>query len=315
MSTFDDLVDEAERRLAPIIRITPVEPSHTLTRVMGVPVWLKLECLQLTGSFKIRGAYAALGQVQDRGVSSVATCSAGNHGLGVALAARLLGMQARIFVPQSVDPAKASLLRQQGADLVLSQFQGFDDTELWARAEAEKAGLPFISAYDDRVILAGNGGTLMREIRRQVPDVDTVVVPVGGGGMAGGMALCDAAPSRLVAAQASASPALALSLERGKAVTQLESTGPTLAGGLEGGIGVTGFEALRNRVSKVLLVSEADLADGVRWVLEHHQYLIEPSSATVVAACLSGQVRAGGPVVVVLSGRNVSLDTLRRLMA
>ncbi|MFT5142936.1 MAG: threonine dehydratase [Rhodothermales bacterium] len=314
MPTFHDLVDQAERFLEPIIRTTPVEPCPTLSSRLGVPVWLKLEFLQVTGSFKIRGAYFALARLNQAGVRTAATCSAGNHGVGMAYAARALGMRVQIYVPREVDPAKVMLLESLGADVVKSALDGFDETELWAMDQISRDGLPFVSAYDDEVVLAGNGGTLMREMRRQVPGLHTVVVPVGGGGMSGGIALSDAAPSRLVAAQTAASPALALSLERGKAVTRLKAA-DTLAGGLEGGIGETGFAALRGSVSQVVQVSEPALKHAVRWMLAEHRFLIEPSSAVPIAACLDPGIEVEGETVVVISGRNIGIETLKRILS
>jgi threonine dehydratase len=312
MPEFSTLIDQAEELLRPVVRTTPVEPSPELSRILGVPVWLKLECLQVTGSFKIRGAHFALARIAADSPGGVATCSAGNHGLGLAYSGRELGVPVTIYVPRQVDSAKALHLAGLGAELVVSPFNGFDDTEVWAIGEAQAAGLPFISAYDDPAILAGNGGTLMREIRRQVPDVETVISPVGGGGLLGGMAWSDARAGRLIAAQLHSSPALALSLERGEAVTRMPGV-RTLAGGLEGGIGQTGFEALRESVSQTVLVHEFDLREGVRWMLRHHQYIIEPTSAVAVAACLDRGIRVTGPTVVVITGRNVAETTLHRI--
>ncbi len=312
MPDLEQLIDQAEALLEPILRLTPAEPSPTLTRVLGVPVWLKLECLQVTGSFKIRGGYFALARLGDGSPRGVATCSAGNHGIGLAHAGRLLHVPVTIYVPGSVDPSKARHLREMGASLVISPFDGFDDTEVWALEQAEEAALPFISAYDDPVILAGNGGTLMREIRRQVPEVETIVCPVGGGGLLGGIALSGAAPPRLVAAQLSASPSLVLSMERGEAVTRLPTV-KTLAGGLEGGIGRAGFEALRDSVSQTVLVGEDEIWEGVRWMFRAHQYIIEPSSSVAIGACLNPSIQVTGPTVVVISGRNVSEETLQRI--
>ncbi|NNE70328.1 MAG: pyridoxal-phosphate dependent enzyme, partial [Rhodothermales bacterium] len=291
---FEELIDRAEAVVGPLVRETPMEESPALSRQLGTPVSIKFESLQETGSFKVRGALFALSEAREEGASRVATCSAGNHGLGLAHAARHFGMPARIYVPGGVDQKKASLLEELGAEVIRSPFQGFDETETWALAEVDRDGIPFISAYDDIQILAGNGGTLMREMRRQQPDLETVVVPVGGGGLSGGMALSADGPIRLVAAQAAASPALALSLARGEAVTRLAAA-ETLAGGLEGGIGATGFDALRTRVNQVVEVSEPEIRAGVRWTLAEHRYLIEPSSAVAIAAALNSGVQVSGP--------------------
>jgi threonine dehydratase len=166
--------------------------------------------------------------------------------------------------------------------------------------------------------MAGNGGTLALDLIEQVPDAGAFVVPVGGGGLSAGLSFVVKkrdASAVVVGCQHEGSPALKLSLERGAAVTRLPAF-ETTAGGVEGGIGEKPFEVLRTRVDRVALVSEGEIFEGVRWMLDAHQYLIEPSAAVVVAACLSGKAgRFDRPVVVVLSGRNVALSTLRRILA
>jgi len=205
-----------------------------------------------------------------------------------------------------------------GADVVRSEFPGYDDTEEWAIQEAGRAGKVWISAFDDEAIMAGNGGSLALEILEDVPDARGFVLPVGGGGMSAGLAFAvkEKLPdATVVGCNHELSPALALSLERGHAVTRLPAV-ETTAGGIEGGIGRKTFEILRSRVDRVALVSEREIFEGVRWMLEKHQHLIEPSAAAAVAACLTGKAgRFEGPVVVVISGRNVSLDTLRKILA
>ncbi|GIV60609.1 pyridoxal-phosphate dependent enzyme [Rhodocaloribacter litoris] len=313
------LIDEAVAFLDGQVRRTPVEPAPLLSARLGVPVYLKLECLQLTGSFKVRGALFALSKLSEADRRhGVATCSAGNHGIGLAHAAHRLGIPATIYVPAGVDEAKLRAIEALGARVVRSAFSGYDATEAWARQEAARAGLPFLSAYDDPHVMAGNGGTVAAEVLADVPEARTFLLPVGGGGLAGGFGfyvkerLPDA---RLVACQLAASPALLRSLERGAAVTEMPPV-ETVAGGLEGGLGVLPFAVLRDRVDHVALVPEQDLREGVRWMLDHHRYLVEPSAAVTVAACLAGDVPPpAGPVVVLLSGRNVSLATLRNILA
>ena len=166
--------------------------------------------------------------------------------------------------------------------------------------------------------MAGNGGTLAPEILEEFPEARAFVLPVGGGGLAAGLsyAVSERAPgATIVGCNHERSPALALSLERGEAVTRLPAA-DTAAGGIEGGIGAKPFEVLRSRIARVALVSEEEIFEGVRWMLAEHQYLIEPSAAAAVAACLTGKAgRLEGPAVVVITGRNVSLETLRRVLA
>lgn len=313
------LAAEAVAFLKGKIRRTPLEPSPALSDLCGVPVWLKLESLQITGSFKLRGAWFCMSRLSaaDR-QAGVAACSAGNHGKAVAYAAREMGIRATIYVPSSVDESKHRGMLELRADVKLSAFPGYDDTLEWAEAEARRAGLTFVSAFDDPAIMAGNGGSLAFEIFDECPDARTFVVPVGGGGMAAGLAVTakERNPDAvLIGCQLEASPALKMSLDRGEAVTRLPAV-DTLAGGLEGGIGAQPFDLLRTRVDRVTLLSEAEVYEAVRWMLEHHQHLMEPSAAVTVAALLSG--KAGpltSPAVVVVSGRNLSVTALKRILA
>ena len=281
---------------------------------MGAPVWLKLEFLQITGSFKIRGAWWRLNQATAAERSAgVATCSAGNHGKGVAYAARQEKIRATIFVPSSVDEAKYQGMLALGADVRRSAYAGYDDTEAWARAEAARLGMPFISAFDDYDVMAGNGGTLALECFEQVPEAAAFLLPVGGGGLSAGFASV-AGERRLIGCQHELSPALRLSLEVGVAVTRLPAV-ETLASGVEGGIGKLTFDILKSRVREVALVSEAAICDATRWIAEQHQYWVEPSSAVTLAACLSGKVKIAGPAMILLCGRNVSARTMATVLA
>jgi threonine dehydratase len=312
------LIEQARVFLAGRIRRTPLEESPALEEILGVPVWLKLESAQLTGSFKIRGALFRLSLLsKDEKLAGIATCSAGNHGKAVAYAARSLGLVPMIFVPSSVDESKYRAMVDLGAEVVCSEFAGYDQTEQWALERAARAGKVWISAFDDEAIMAGNGGTLGLEILEDAPQAREFVLPVGGGGLAAGLtyAVKDRLPgSRIVGCNHELSPALALSLERGHAVTRLPAA-ETSAGGIEGGIGEKTFAVLRSRIDRVALVSEEEIFQGVRWMLEKHQYLIEPSAAAAVAACLTGKAgKFGEPAVVVISGRNVSLPTLGRIL-
>lgn len=313
------LVLDARRALEGRIRETPIEASPALSEAANAPVFLKLESLQLTGSFKIRGAWFVLSRLSaEERRRGVVTCSAGNHGKAVAFVARELGVPVEIHVPRDVDQAKHQAMLALGARVIRSDFEGYDDTEALARAEATRSGRPFLTAFDDDRILAANGGTLAAEILEACPDARTFVLPVGGGGLSGGFAFYAKAQlpdSRIIGCQLAGSPALALSLERGQAVVSLPSF-TTTAGGLEGGIGRTGFEVLKTRIDGVALLDEAEIFDAVRFMLERHQYLIEPSAAVTVAAILTGKAgRLASPTVAVISGRNVALPTIRRILA
>ena len=314
-----DLIESASSYLRGRVRHTPLEPSPGLGELLGVPVWLKLECLQTTGSFKLRGALFRLSRLsEDEKRVGVFTCSAGNHGKGVAYAAKALGLRPTIVVPSSVDESKYRSMVAMGAEVIRSRFPGYDDTETWAMDEARRIGKTWISAFDDDEIMAGNGGSLALEIFEDLPEAESFVVPVGGGGLAAGLSYVVKArrtESVVVGCSHELSPALALSLKGGSAVTRLPAAATT-AGGLEGGIGQKPFEILRTRVDRVALVSEDELFDAVRWTFDSHQYAIETSSAAAIAACLSGKVgQLEGPTVLVLTGRNLSAGTFQRILA
>jgi len=313
------MILEARRALEGRVRRTPIEESRPLSEAAGVPVSLKLESQQLTGSFKIRGAFfRLLALTPEERRAGVITCSAGNHGKAVAYVARELGVPATIYVPRSVDESKYRGIVALGADAQRSDCDGFDETEALARDAAARSGRPYVSAYDDERILAANGGTLAAEVLEDAPEARTFVLPVGGAGLAGGFAFYakERLPAcRVVGCQLASSPALALSLEKGEAVTRLAPVATT-AGGLEGGIGRTGFGVLRTRVDAVALLTEEDIFGAVRFLLAEHQYLIEPSSAVTVAAILTGKSGPlSTPAVAVISGRNVALSTLKRILA
>ena len=210
------MVSQAVEFLHGRILRTPVEYSPALSQLLDVPVWLKLENLQITGSFKLRGAMFRLSRLtrQERQVG-IATCSAGNHGKAIAYAARELGITPTVYVPRDVDEAKLRGMVELGTEVIRSQSPGYDDTEAWAKKETEQTGKVFISAFDDCAIMAGNGGTLAAELLAQVPEARSFVLPVGGGGMSAGFAFH--AKSKLpgctfIACQHELSPALKLSL-------------------------------------------------------------------------------------------------------
>ncbi|MEM1093781.1 MAG: pyridoxal-phosphate dependent enzyme [Bacteroidota bacterium] len=314
-----DAINHAATWLRKRVDHTPLVYSSALSTHAEAPIWLKMDHLQRTGSFKVRGALYALSQMpgaqRRRGV---VTCSAGNHGKGMAYAAQQMKMPVRIYVPQSVDEAKYAGMIALGATVIRTDFPGYDATEAWARTEAARLDMPFVSAFDDWDIMAGNGGSLGVEIVTDIDDVGTLLVSVGGGGYGAGLAFYLKAcfPNlHVVAVQHEGCPALAQSLARGEAITAMPAL-ETVAGGLEGGLGVRPFTVLREAVDTVVHVSEAEIKAAVRWLLAEHQTLVEPSAAVTVAALLHGKAKLPNvrPVVTVLTGRNVSYSTLRSIV-
>ncbi len=314
----NELIHASRQAIAPHLHRTPVWPSRGLSDLLGVPVWLKCEHHQVTGSFKVRGALFRLAQLTpSERARGVITCSAGNHGKGLAWAAQKLGVDAVIHVPSSVDAAKLDGMLACGATVRVSDLPGYDATEKLARADARSSGRVWVSAFDDPWIMAGNGGTLGAEVLEQVPDVRSIIVPVSGGGLSAGLSWAVHAHDpgiHVVGAQHRHSPGFALSLERGHAVTELAPI-DTVAGGIEGGVGELTFQVLRDHVRECALADEAQILQAVRWLLAEHQTLVEPSGAVTVAAALAGELpELRGPVVFVLSGRNVGWQTLRGIV-
>jgi len=307
-------VRAAAERIAPYVQRTPLEHANHLSATAGADVWLKLECFQLTGSFKLRGALNALlsldGAARKRGV---VTASAGNHGLGVARAAALTSLPAAVVVPETASAAKVDLLRESGCELLLHGAD-YDAAEAFAIDLATTRDATYISAYDHPAVVAG-GGTIALEILETLPETDVLVVPAGGGGLISGVALAAKAirPAvQVYGAQSTASPALHAALAAGHQVTV--PIRDSLADGLAGNIaaGSITVELARQYVDRIILVDEAAIADAMRAVLEHEHILVEGSSAVTAAVLQTAQVDVTGQrVVLVLTGRNVAANVLR----
>ena len=313
--TADD-VTRAAAVLRPYLPPTPLRRSFAL-RARG-PVFLKLECWQPTGSFKVRGALSLLASVsaEERGRGVVAA-SAGNHALGVAYAAQVVGggVRATLFVPESAPRAKVDKLRAFPVEVRL-QGATYDDAYALAHEYAERTGATYVHAFEDRLTAAGQG-TVALELLVQCPDLAAVVVPVGGGGLISGMAtvLKARAPAvRVIAVQPEASPALRESLRLGRPLLEFPA-GPTLADGLAGGIGEIAF-AHRDLFDDVVVVPERDIEDAVVALLAEDQVVAEASGAIGVAAVQAGLVSLReGPVAIVVTGANIDAAVLGRLLA
>jgi threonine dehydratase len=315
--TLDDIRD-ARERVAAVIETTPMESSRYLSGIAGVPVFLKAENLQRTGSYKIRGAYNRLSQLtpEERALGVVAS-SAGNHAQGVALAARELGIRATIFMPNGVALPKLQATRGYGADVVL-HGDVFDDTNAAAQEFAKSSGGVFIPPFDHPDVVAGQA-TLGLEILEQVPDVRTVVVPIGGGGLISGIAaaLALAAPERdirVIGVQASNAAAYPVSLEAGEILTVAVT--PTIADGIAvARPGALNFEIISRTVDEVVTVRDDEISRALVILLERAKLVVEPAGAAGVAALLSGAVEVEGPTVVLLSGGNIDPMVMERVIS
>lgn len=296
-----------------------MEISPVLSEQFRVPVYLKLEFLQTTGSFKLRGAFfSLLNTTPEIRAKGVGTCSAGNHGWALAFAGKQLGIPITVYLPKSVDYSKQAGIESLGAETIITDSPGYDEAHEFAVYDCRRRGLPFVSAFDDPKIMAANGGSLALEILEQQPDISTFVFPVGGGGLAAGLGVLVKERNQknyLIGCQHVASPGLKLSLDKGTAITKLPPI-KTVAGGIEGGIGAWTFPYIQKTIDQVVLLSESEIQKGLLWLLDHHHYLIEPSSAVALSALSCHKVeRLTGPTVIVLTGRNVAFPTLQKIVA
>jgi threonine dehydratase len=293
-------------QLARVARRTPMESSQYLAERLGLPVYLKCENLQRTGSYKLRGASNRIAALSDaERARGVVAASAGNHAQGVALAAQALGIRASVFMPEGAPIPKEKATRGYGAEVV---FHGryLEDSLAEAREFERRTGAVLIHPFDNADIVAGQG-TCGLEILEQAPDVETVVVPCGGGGLLSGIAVAVKAQRpqvRMIGVQAAGAAAFPGSLEAGRPV-KLESMS-TMADGIAVGLpGEVTFTAVRDLVDEIVTVSEGSLSRAVLAVLERAKMVVEPAGAAAVAAVLDDPSRFGTPTVAVLSGGNI----------
>lgn len=314
--TLDDIRAARERLDDPsVARTTPVDTSRSLSKMAGATVVLKMEHLQRTGSFKTRGAYNKLSQVSPETVERVVAASAGNHAQGVALAATTVGLPSTIVMPRNAPQAKVDATRSYGADVELT---GNDFREAMGHAKelVAHSDALFVHAYDDPEIVAGQG-TLGLEIDEQIPDLDTVIVPIGGGGLIGGIstALAGVAPEvRVVGVQAAGAATVPASLDKGMPVTIDDAD--TIADGIAtGGISELTLALIRKHVDTVVTVTDGEIARTILLLLERAKQLVEGAGAASVAALLSDDLDVSGETVVpLLGGGNIDPPRLQEVL-
>ena len=312
--------EEAAWGLESVISHTPTLPSRALSDILGSPVVLKMENLQRTGSFKIRGAGHRLAQLTAEERShGVVAASAGTHAQGVALAAQALGIPATIFMPLGVPVPKLLATRGYGAEVVLEGETVATSLRLAAEF-AERTGAIMIHPFDHRDIVIGQG-TLGLELIEDAPDVDTILVGIGGGGLIAGVAAAAKAAAekngrtvRVIGVQAENAAAVAPSLEAGHPVEI--TTLPTIADGiLVAKPGDVPFELIRDLVDEVVTVSDDDIARALLILLEQAKVVVEPAGAVGVAAILAGKVHDTGNTLAVLTGGNIDPLLLQRVVS
>ncbi len=310
-------VPAAERLIRPYVRETPVDDSPALGRAGSARVFLKMENLQTTGSFKLRGAMnKLLSLTPGQRRSGVVTASSGNHGAAVAYGLKALGIPGVIYVPENASPAKVANIRSFGAD-VRTHATDSGLTEIFARQCAEESGRVYVSPYNDPVVVAGQG-TIGQELSRQLDSVDALFVALGGGGLVSGIAGYLKEIGRrleVVACSPENSAVMHHSVRAGR-ILAMESK-PTLSDGTAGAVeqeAIT-LELCRKYVDRYVLVSEEEIREAMRLVIDHHHTLIEGAAGVAVAGYLKDKDRyADHNVVIVLCGANISRERLKDVL-
>ncbi len=310
-------VEEAARRITSLAWRTPMVPSPALSLATGGSVWLKLETVQATGSFKIRGAANALVRLRERGFQGlVVTASAGNHGLALSTAASRLGFRVRVHLPKTAPAAKKQALAGLGAEAV--EAESYDEAEARAHEDAARSGCYYLSAYNDADVIAG-AGTAALEMFAEHPEIDVLVAPVGGGGLLAGSALVGRArigrrrDLAIFGTEAAASPVYTSALAAGRPVTV--EVRDTLADGLAGNMDAdnVAFPIVRDLVDRVVAVDEASIARAMRALVLDDRLVAEGAAATAIAAL--GQLDlAGRRIGIILSGRNVDGHRIEEIL-
>ncbi len=309
-------IKEAREVLSTVIHRTPLLHSRTLSDLTKAEVYLKLENLQKTGAFKVRGAYYKISKLKKlENVSHVVAASSGNHAQGVAYSASLLGVEATIFMPRYTPFYKVNATRSYGAQVIL-HGDTYDDAYIKAVEFAESKRVPFIHPFDDIDIIAGQG-TIGVEIFEDAPNIDIVIVPVGGGGLISGIAVALKKLNeriKVIGVQPSGAPAMFLSYKQGR-VVETPSVWSIADGVIVKRPGETTLKIMEETVDDMVLVDDKDIARAVFILLERAKTVAEPAGALSVAALLSGAVEAKGKrVAAVVSGGNVDPSMLSRII-
>lgn len=307
---------QARKNLREVVLPVPLTLSHRLSEISGARAYLKWENLQKTGSFKVRGAVHKMLSTERRELSrGVITASAGNHAQGVAYGARLLGLPAMTVMPVFTPRVKIETTERLGASVILFG-ENYDEAHGRALELAGETGMTYIPACEDVDVMAGHG-TIGLEILEDLPETDTILVPVGGGGLISGIAVAVKSihpEVEVIGVQSTQACTMFHCYRAGKMVPV--PVVPTVAEGLAGGIEEINLEIVKRTVDDMILADEDHLKEAIRWVLAHERQVVEASGAVGVAAILQGQVCriSSRNVVVVISGGNIDMGLLQRIV-
>jgi len=310
-------IQEARKAITPFIKRTPLVQSQFLSTSCGCGLFLKLENLQITNSFKPRGVFNKLLHLSaDEKSKGIITASAGNHGEAVAFAAQKLNCYARVVVPITTPKVKIDGIRKYGADLVLFG-ENYDEAEHKAKELARKDGCAYVSPYNDELIIAGHG-TIGLEIIEALPDVDTVVVPLGGGGLISGISIAVKSikpETQVIGVQSKSSPIMFESLKAGKIVNVQKSKTKSIAEGLSGNVGPITFEIVQKYVDRVVLAKEETLRHAVYLLWNYDKQVVEGSGAAAVAPVMENNPLFKDKIVAsVVTGGNIDRDLFQSIL-
>src|ERR1022692_3961299 len=309
-------IERAAAVLKGVTRVTPLDHSRTLSEQTGIDLYLKMENFQRAGSFKMRGAYYKIHSLSDsERKRGVVAASAGNHAQGVANAATLLGVKSTIVMPESASPAKIDATKGYGARVLL-HGAGFEDALEMGREIARKEDATFVHAFDDPMVVAGQG-TAGLEMMEAAPELQTMIVAIGGGGLISGVAVAAKSikPSiKIVGVQSEAFPSMYMAFKTAKMVPY--KTQETIADGIAvKQPGKLTYKLIRKYVDDVVLVGDGDIASAIFFMLERMKLVAEPAGAASVAACMAGLVKARGEMsAAVVSGGNIDMYLLDQIV-
>ncbi len=312
---YSDII-KAQKRLKNIVKVTPLEHTKSFSAMSGANVYMKLENLQSTGSFKVRGAYNKLSQINKNELKNGVVCaSAGNHAQGVAFAASMLGVHATVFMPIFTPPLKVIATRSYGAEVV-QEGESFDDAMAAAQKFQEKSGAVFVHAYDDPDIIAGQG-TIGLELFQANDSIQDVIVPIGGGGMISGIAIAlkEINPEiRIIGVEAAGAQSMKNALKKGKPVklTNMQTIADGIAVKTPGNLT---YDAITKHVDDILVVDDSEISHAAYLLLQRAKILAEPAGVASMAAILNKKTDlAKRNVVAVISGGNINTGLLEQIL-
>ena len=307
-------IEEASKRLKCIVYKTPIVYSFSLSEISGANVFLKLENLQRTGSFKIRGAYNKVYNLRSA-AKNVVTASAGNHAQGVALAAKLLGMKATIVMPEGTPINKILATKHYGADVVL-HGNSFEDAYVYAKQLTESSSGVFIHAFDDPEVIAGQG-TIGLELIETLQNIEVVFAPIGGGGLISGISIAvkeNNSKIKIIGIQSTSSPSMLVSKEKGTVVEIISKE--TLADGIAiRKVGAIPFNIVQNYVDDIMTVDEQEIEDALLLLTERKKIVVEGAGAVALAGLLKRKESFYKKnAAIIVSGGNIDINTLAKIM-